>query len=665
MGSIYKSVFEPIEIRGVRYKNRLHMAPQSPGYADSNGNCTDGVLEFFRPAARGGAAIITIGNSPVDFWQSKDEARHMSIDNDDVIVPLSRFTDMVHSYGCVASIEVNHSGQDAKYEYIKKPPIGPSPFITPAEYEAAAAAGREPIETVEMSEQQILDVINKYIEAAYRCKRAGFKMVMLHGGHANMIGQFSSPLYNRRGDKWGGSLKNRARFAQEIINGVRDRCGEDFVIEFRISAEEHAEGSMHFEETKEYIKLIEDNVDIFNVSAGIHADSSYVKYWLQPTYMQRMLNVPYAAAVKQLVKKAKVCAVGSIMNVKNAEEIISSGKADFVAMAREFVADPELPRKYATGREEDHVPCIRCGYCGKSVHRPGVIHCAVNPMRGHELQFPSGKLPKADEKKRVAVIGGGLAGITAARALTDAGHDVTIYEKSSVLGGNLIAAAACDIKEDIRDYKNHIEAQIKKLKARVLLNTEATPELIEKEKYDGIIIAVGAEPAVPKITGIDQGHVHWAAEADMGKVELGELVVIIGGGSIGLETALDLSRKGHKVTVIEAEKDSSRALSAMGGSNARMLKDLIDASDVKLCYGTKVEKINEKSVICVKDGETTEIEADTVLTCAGMKSRSELAESFIHCAPETEVFIVGDAVKSGQIAEAVNTAFEAAVALAY
>lgn len=364
-----------------------------------------------------------------------------------------------------------------------------------------------------------------------------------------------------------------------------------------------------------------------------------------------------------MLKKAKVCTVGSIMNVKNAEHILSSGWADMVAFARPFVADPEFPRKYATGRDAEHVPCLRCGYCAKQLRRPAVTGCAVNPMRGHETQFPGGKLPKADEVKRIGIIGGGVAGIQAAMTLEQIGHDVTLYERSDKLGGNLLVAAKDEIKVDICAYKDYIMHMASKLRAKVLLNTEAMPEMIERENFDGLIIAVGAEPIMPPIPGIALPHVHWAASEEADAVKAGSSAVIIGGGTIGLETALTIARRGVNVTVVEMEKNSKALFAALSASNARMLLELLQQAGVKQLYGTCVKEIYEDSVDCENTEGVFNLKADTVLIAAGMKARKEIAESFIHCVPETEVHIIGDAVRGGTVAEAVNGAFHAAISL--
>jgi 2,4-dienoyl-CoA reductase-like NADH-dependent reductase (Old Yellow Enzyme family)/thioredoxin reductase len=661
MGSKYTHVFEPIRIRGVQFKNRLEMAPPSPNLASKDSKVTKEFVDFFRPIAEGGVGIIHVGNSVVDITEACDEERQLDLSTDDCILPLTRFVEMCQGYGCQPSLEINHNGKDSQFEKTGKRAYSASSFIATREKYAAASHGREPFYTVEMDIPKIHETVEKYAMAAYRCKRAGFKMCMIHGGHGNLISQFSSPLYNKRCDEYGGSLENRARFTIEVLDRVRELCGEDFVIEFRVSADEiHPEG-MHFEETLKYIELFKDKVDILHVSAGLHGEFEYMRNWWQNWMMDRMYNVHYAEKIKKAFPGLLVCTVGSIMNIKNAEEIIASGKADFVAMCRPFLADPEMPRKYALGQEEDHRPCLRCQYCGRRLLVPAVINCAVNPYLGEEVTFPDAKVPKADVKKKVAVVGGGPAGITAMLTLIERGHDVTLYEASDKLGGNVIPAAAADFKQDMKDYLRWLQCQAEKAPARILLNTEATKELLEKEKYDALVIAVGARPIIPRLPGIDKKHVHWAADVDTGKAEAGKKVVIIGGGAVGVECAIQLGRDGHTVEIVEMLPDMS-GLQASASGAMRELLWALDELKIPVHTGTRLEEVTDDGVLCrdVKTGEPVALKADTVLLAIGMAPKFDVADALRRSAPETEVFVVGDAVEAKTIAQAVKSGFRAA-----
>jgi thioredoxin reductase len=485
---------------------------------------------------------------------------------------------------------------------------------------------------------------------------------MIHGGHGNLISQFASLLYNKRTDEYGGSLKNRARFATEVLDRVRKLCGEAFVIEYRISADEIHPDGMHFDETLRFIELIQDKIDILHVSAGLHGEFEYMRNWWQNYLMDRMYNVHYAADIKKAFPNLLVCTVGSIMNIRQADEIIAKGRADFAAMCRPLLADPEMPRKFALGREEDHRPCLRCQYCGHRLMIPAVINCAVNPFLGNETEFPEARVPKAAVKKRAAVVGGGPAGIQALLTLCERGHDVTLYEMSDRLGGNVVFGSALPFKQDVKDYLDYLICQANKARARILLNTEATKEILDAENYDAVIIAVGSKPLIPLLPGLDKPHVHWAPQADSGKADIGSQNVIVGAGAVGIESAIGLKKMGKDVTVVEMAPDMSNLSISAGGAAAMEMNALIKDLDIPVHLNSRLEKVTDNTVVCRNTitSEQFELPADTVLLALGMAPRREVAESLRRSAPETEVFIVGDASEVGTIATAVMSAFRAA-----
>ena len=660
MGSKYPHVFAPIRIRGVDFKNRIELAPPSLNLCSPDHMVTDEFVACNRVIANGGAAILSVGNVMIDISECKNEELQLDLSTDDCILPMSKFALMCEGYGAHASLEINHGGKDSQFARTGKPAYAPSSYYTNWELMSAAEMGREPIKTIEMTVEHIHETVEKFGQAALRAKKAGMRMAMIHCGHANLISQFASPLYNQRTDEYGGSLENRARFTIEVLDRVRELCGEDFVIEARISADEIKPGGMGFDETLEYISLIQDKIDILHVSAGVHGEFDYMKYLWQNYMMDREFNVHYAAAIKERFPNLLINTVGSIMNLERAETILANGWADFVSMCRPLLADPEMPKKYAEGREAEHRPCLRCQHCAGLTHR--TIDCAVNPFLGREMEFPLGKVQKADVKKRVAVVGGGPGGITAAAILCQRGHDVTLYEQSGRLGGTLNYAMLPDFKQDMADYVKYLVHQGETCGAKILLNTKATPELLEKEGYDSVIIAIGADPIVPKLPGIDKPHVFWAPEVDAGEKPCGEKVVVVGAGSVGLEAAIDLKKAGKEVTVIELMNDYS-SLQKSASAAASEFRSLIQELELDVRLGHKLKEVTDDAVICerTETGEQVTIPADTVLLAMGVKPRWAEADSLRHACPETGAFLIGDCLNVGNnVAAATSGALLAA-----
>jgi len=668
MASQFTHLFKPIKIRGVDFKNRFVLAPPSPNLASFEGLVTTQFVEWFRAFARGGASILYVGNSSIDITECKDEECQLDLANPHSALPLSWYAEMCKEYGCHGSLEVNHNGKDTLFETVGHLPFSSSPIPGDTEKMRARLEGREVRNPIEMDQAKIDETVMKYARACYNMKRAGMDVALLHGGHGNLLAQFTSPHYNKRTDKYGGSTENRARFAIEVVEKVRELCGEDYVIDYRISADEIIEDGMHFEETLQLMKILKGHgVDMFNVSAGLHSEGmmAYLKYWLQDYTMARGFNVHWTEKIKDYFQGDIILtAVGSIVNIDQAEEYIAKGYCDFVAMCRGLMADPDMPKKAAQNRPEDIRPCLRCNACvqrlggGAGPNGPKEMNCAINPLLGLTRIIKESDLPLARRKKKVAVIGGGPAGLQALFTGVERGHDVTLYEKTDRVGGQIIHAAVPPLKIDMRDYLKWLEVQTQKIvkegKARVLLSTEATPKLIEMEGYDAVIIAVGAEPLIPNVPGIGKPHVLWAPDAATKyKDKVGGKVVVIGAGDVGMEAAHDFAEEGKSVEVIDMIDPPTFRFNPLYS----LLKD----KGVEIRYNTTLVEVTDRGIVVRgKDGDSFEIEADNVLLAAGMKINSALVESFRHCAPETECVVVGDAkAVGGNITMAVNPAFQA------
>jgi len=669
MGSRYQHVFAPIRIRGIDFKNRITLAPTTPVLSTEDGIVTQDLVDWFRMFARGGAATLYLGNCSIDLRENQDQNYQLDLGTDRNILPMSRYADMARQYGCHASLEINHGGEGVAFETFGRPAVSSSSYISEDELLRAARNGRDPIPCQEMSREKIREVVDMFAGAALRMKRAGMDIVMVHGGHGNLISQFTSPKFNHRTDEYGGSTENRARFAIEVCRAIREACGEDFVIEYRCSGDEEDPAGMHIRETIELAGYLKPCIDILHVSAGLHSDPFgphlYYRNWCQNYLMDHCFNVHYARDIKEAHPDLLVNTVGSITSLDYAEEIIGRGWADFVSMCRPLMADPDMPRKYAEDRPEDRRPCLRCDACARHLMTPKPIFCAVNPMSAMTGELRDGVVPPAPVKKRVAVVGGGPAGIQAMQTLLDRGHDVTLYEKGSELGGHVIDAAVPSFKGDVRDYlrwMRHTAGLCRARGARILLNCPATPDTLSIASYDAVILALGADPIVPRVPGIELPHVAWAPDAESGRFPVGARIAVIGGSAVGMEAALDFAMQGKEVCVIEQldEAAASGRLHMSAGGGAAELRRLFAEYRIPVRYGMRLTEVGSGFVICrdTRSHEQITIECDTVLLAAGLRARQAEADALRHAAPETDVFVVGDAKKAASICEAVNEAFQ-------
>ncbi|MCL2125938.1 MAG: FAD-dependent oxidoreductase [Oscillospiraceae bacterium] len=672
MNSRYKHVFSPIRIRGVDFKNRIFLAPATPTLSTPDGYVTRELVDWLRMFARGGITTLCLGNCSIDRRETYDQSYQLDLGQDDFIYGLSLYADMCKQFGCHASLEINHAGEGT----LMTGPVGysASSFISEDEELRASYANRPPIPTTEMTHEKINEVVEMFGSAAGRMKRAGMDIVMVHGAHGNLISQFTSPKFNKRTDEYGGSTEKRARFAIEVCESIRKHCGENFVIEYRCSGDEEAPDGMHIAETIELAGYLKDHIDILHVSAGLHSDPrgpfTYHRNWCQNYLMERCFNVHYARDIKEAHPDLLVSTVGSIMNIEYAEEIISNGWADFVSMCRPLHADPDMPIKYAENRPEDVRPCIRCDTCVKHYRVPKPMYCAVNPMATMTTELRDGVIPQAQQKKKVAVIGGGPAGLQSLETLIARGHDVTLYEKSSRIGGNVVGAAEPSFKNDMQEYLTwlrHNAAQCAEKGARILLNTEATKDILETENYNALVIAVGADPLIPdSIPGIRKPHVHWAPDAQEERTKMGENIVVVGGGGVGYEAALDCANLGKQVSVIEMldEANGKMKLRESASNNVALeLLNIFSAKEIPVHYSSALSEIKDGSIIVKNQitGELSEMPCDTVLLAMGMQERWRMVDDLRRCAPESNVHIVGDCRNIATIAEAINQAFQACI----
>ena len=660
MGSDYKACFTPITIKNVEFKNRIVCTPNIAGWGSREGILTQEQIAYYERIARGGPALLTIGNCSINMNETSDEVNQLDLSQDKVIFGLNVLREKVERYNAQLSAQINYTGRNGWWPGSVH--YAPSPIPAPSELERAARQGRFPKTCHEIDEEKLHELIEGYVAAAVRLKRAGFKVIMIHCAHNNLIGQFFSPISNFRRDQYGGSLENRARFGLEILQRIRKAVGNDTVIDLRMSGEDVIEGGLQLPEAVEISKMLEPYADIFTISCAFHnAPQSIADKMSLCMYYPQMPLVEYTKAFRKELKKAKIVFTTSVVDLDNAEFILENDIADFVGMFRPFLADPDIVNKYSRNKASEVNRCIRCEYHGKFIrHMP--MTCAVNPLCGRELEFPNGVVPKTDDPKKILIVGGGPSGMQAALTAAQRGHEVVLYEKEDRLGGNLYKAAELPFKKEICKFIDYIVPRTMASGAKIVLGTEVTPEIVEKEAPDVLILAAGAEDVVPPIPGVDGENVHFCYEADAKKVEVGDTVVVIGAGHVGMETAMALSGEGKKVTVVE--RDPEWAAIRRRGSFGGPQESICRSNGVRMMYGCEIENISDGSVrVRTGPGRHEEIACDTVLLAAGTRPRKKLVESLRHCIAEGDVYQVGDLTEPSNIGHATNTGFDIAAHL--
>ncbi len=649
----YGNVFSPIVIGNIEIKNRIETPPMLPCLATMDGYVTREMIQFYQAFARGGAGIVTIGDAAVDFEYARGHFGQLNLGDDRVIGGLSDLVEAVQKYGAKISIELNHPGRLSPPIVLNgRNPIGPSPLTTETEIAAALMEGRPALQVIEMDQAMIDHVVQSFVGACVRCMKAGFEMVMIHGGHGHLLSQFVSPCSNKRTDRYGGSLDNRARFVVEVLTAIRKAVGNGLALEYRISADEIVEGGMHEEETIEFLALIRDKIDLINVSLGMIGEPRYIPYMSQPAYFPRAFNVERAARIRKEVG-IPVTAVGSIMDLDTADRVIAEGKADIVAMARAHVADPGLVNKTRTKGSARVRPCVRCSTCGEKAGYFLPVRCAVNPVIGREGEY--GYLRPAPEKKKILIIGGGPAGMQAALTASSRGHSVVLFERGDALGGALRLAAFPDFKHDMRRYLTWLIEETERSAAQIRRSVEVNSALLKAEDADAIIVAVGAEPLVPNIGGVSKPKAVQVDDVFKGAELAGQDVVVVGAGMTGCECALYLARQGKNVTLVDKIKEGDFAHDA-SFVNKTALIGLLRERGVRFLPEMTLNEIKDGGVaLADAESRTVDLPADRIVLSLGRKSCNESIQAYRALMPE--VHVVGDCVKPRNLMAAIHDAF--------
>lgn len=645
--SKYPHLFAPIRVRNVYIKNRVESAPMSP--SGEVPFYTREAYEMYNSIAKGGAGIVTLGEAGVHSLTDHAHPAMPHLDDENLLPSLIQTVDTVHKWGALASIELTHSGCRAKGAFLAEGGyvIGPSPM------EENLYGDK----VIEMDEDMMNVIADAYAQAAYMAEFAGCDMVNIHGGHGWLISQFLSDLNNHRTDKYGGSIENKARFPLMIVDRIRQKC-PNLIIEFRLSGVEETEGGITIDETVEFAKMLDGKVDIIHVSAATFHDTGSAARMFPTVFYPRGCNVENASKIKAVVKKSLVSVVGGINDPDFMEAALADGKADFVVVGRQFIADPDWVVKARTGRADEISKCIRCETCisaGFIPHVPfssGVLRCSVNPAWGREYENTR-KEEKPERLKKVLVAGGGPGGMEAAMTAARRGHTVVLCEKSDHLAANLDYAKQISFKHDIVDFLKSMVVRAQRTpNLEIRLDTEVTEELIRAEKPDVIIAACGSEPVTPPVPGLDRPIVHHITDLYKKHLSIGKKVVIIGGGLAGCEEGLGLAWEGHDVSIVEMKDGLAKDAPYI---HWRHLLTKLDESVHSYC-SAKVLSVEENGVkIADAEGKEQLLEADTVLVAAGMRGTSEHFDSWHELADE--VIVVGDCRKASKILEAMRTGY--------
>ena len=636
----------PITIGRVTFRNRMFSAPMGGTDITNDGCIGPKSTAFYELRGKGGAAAVTVSECMVHPKTDGSHAYHLDPSILNSLASATYTADAISRHGAVASLELSHSGMYA------------GTYMTDKEKQHSMHQWG-PCDTVRLdgvpvkalTEDMLHEIADAYGNVATLAKRAGFGMLMIHGGHGWLINQFLSPYFNQRTDNYGGSLENRCRFAIEVLKKVREAVGPGFPIEVRMSGSELFEGGYDLEEGVRIAQQIEPYVDLIHVSAGTYQRGFGVTH--PSMFKDHGCNVYLAAEIKKHVS-VPVATIGGLNDPAQMEEIIASGKADIVYMARALLADPFLPRKVEENKEYEIVRCLRCYTCMAERATTSTRRCTVNPLIGREIE--GDEVTPAPVRKKVLVAGGGPGGLYAAYTAARRGHDVTLYEKEDAIGGILKSEQALPFKQEMYQLAGTYAHFAENAGVKIVTSTEVTKELVEKEAPDALIIAVGSEPLVPPIKGLDGENVTIVNNYYLEKEKVTDRVVVLGGGLAGCECAIHLGMEGKEVHLVEMRDEL--APDANVRQRPLLLKEVDQYASVHTGY--RGLEVTAEGVLCeTKEKEQVLVPGTSVICALGQRSRSKVADALRDGAPY--VRIIGDAHRVSTITNAVYEGYHAAL----
>lgn len=641
----YAHLFQPLRLGRTVLKNRIEAAPVSVANLTPQAHFTPDNIAIFERKAKGGAAIVNMGEARIDLKTGISHLLCLALDDPEVMPSLILATDAIRRHNAIPAIEILHPGGRANPEYYDGPIWAPS--------DAPGHLGKD---YTALDEKTIDYIVNCFANAAEMAWLGGVEMVMIHGGHGWLLHEFLSPLNNHRTDKFGGSLENRARISLMVVDAIRRRCPE-LLIEFRLSGSELVEGRLTIDDQVEFAKLLDGKVDLIHVTAGTFHYPETNQHMVPSMFHPFGVNVEFAAAIKKAVK-TPVAVVGGLDEPELMEQVLAEGKADIIAVGRSIIADAQMPDKLRGGRADDVTPCIRCNHCISESFVPYVKYssrltrCSVNPVAGRE--YTEKDVCPALIPKKVLVIGGGPAGMEAAITLADRGHQVILAEKSGRLGGAIRFAGHVSFKSKLDQLMQVLIRRVERRKITVMLNTGMTPELARSLRPDAIVCAIGADPIVPPVPGVDLEIAVSAVGMHEHMEEIGQNVVILGGGLVGCEESILLGELGKKVTVLEMKPELCRDAPFLH-HEAVLLE--MERLGITARTGMRCTGILPDGVTAEQDGKEIKLPADTVIIAAGLAPKLDEAESFRSCAPE--FWKIGDCRQARNVRLAIHEGYDA------
>ena len=616
-------LFNEGRIGTLSLKNRIVMAPMGIDYIDQDYGFSEKAIEYYVARAKGGTGLIITGATLVSAEFEKPQSAFL-LDSEDKVERIKRLADRIHSYDSKLCLQLSLGVGKIGYAGENNPPY---------------------------SKFEIETLLNSFEKASLLAKNAGVDAIEIHGYGGYLIDQFHSSLWNSRTDEYGGNFEGRMRLRIEIIKRIKKACGEDYPIIYKFTPTHLIKGGREIEEGIKMAKYLQDaGVTALHVDIGCHA------CWhnaIPTIYQEPAIHEKYIKLIKETVN-IPVIGHGKLGYPEVAERILQEDVSDFIALGHYSLADPEWANKVKENREEEIVPCIGCNECMLSVLAGHPVSCGVNPLCGREGE----KIIEADVKKSVLIIGAGPGGLETAVTAAKRGHKVTIWEKDELIGGNIIPASSPNFKNDLKRLIKYYENQLNKLNINIVFNKEGNEEEILKENPDVLVISTGSEPIIPRISGIESENVHLATDILVDDSKIGEEVIVAGGGFVGCETAIYLSQKGKKVTIVEM-KDSILA-EPMALNNMIALRTMLAMNKIEIVAGNKLTEIKgNKAILASSNGEIKEVECDSLVLALGFKSVQDLKEKV--SLKIKDIRVIGDAESPRRIKHAIAEGFQVGI----